>query len=91
MEKVGQANFFRHVHACKDFPRNSWDKWKKLAWSFQARSVEKVGQANFFHDFRDLQNFLRNYEEVLFTMVMVCFVPKSLKLLENVPWFWHFS
>ena len=55
VEKVGQDNFFHHFYDSKNFLKNSWKKWKKLAWPtfsttqavLEAQIVEKVGQANF--------------------------------------------
>ena len=62
VEKVGQANFFHHFHDSKDFFRNLWEKWKKLAWptfstiwaSKTACVVDNLVQANFFHRCRHL-------------------------------------
>ena len=55
MEKVVFDNFFYHFYDSRDFLKNSWKKWKKLAWPIfstpqavlEAQIVEKVGQANF--------------------------------------------
>ena len=55
MENVGQDNFFHHFYDSKDFLKNSWKKWKKLAWPtfsttqavLEAQIVENVGQDNF--------------------------------------------
>ena len=65
MENVG---LFHHFRGLKNFLRNSWKKWKKLAWPtfsttqavLEAQIVENVGQANFFDHFHGLKNFVRN-------------------------------
>ena len=77
VEKVGQANFFHHFYDSKDFLRNSWKKWKKLAWP-------TFSTTNFFHHL-GLQNglspgkswpgqlfplFPRISEEVFFTKMV---------------------
>ena len=68
VEKIGLDNFFHHVYDSKDFLRNSWKKWKKLAWPIfsttqavlEVQIVEKLGQDNFLHHFYDSKDFLRN-------------------------------
>ena len=32
VENVGLAYIFHHFRDLQNFPRNSWKKWKKLAW-----------------------------------------------------------